>query len=160
MVWPLRPLPVFRLFQRADQASPAEAIAELIEAGQRIPGVGHTIYRSIDPRYPVLMKRVASAFATTPGLDTVREVENLITDELPQPINVDFALGALIWLGDCKADAGQLFALARTVGWLAHATEELGERPVRFRPKGSYIAPRQPLPEDDDIGDTMTGPSS
>lgn len=48
------------------------------------------------------------------------------------------------------ATAGEtIFAVARTAGWIAHALEEYGERPLRMRPSGNYVGPRppQPLPE-------------
>jgi citrate synthase len=46
--------------------------------------------------------------------------------------NVDLALGALIHVGGLPTDA-PIFAVARIAGWVAHYTEEVGERPVRFR---------------------------
>ena len=48
------------------------------------------------------------------------------------------------------ATAGEtIFAVARTAGWIAHALEEYGERPLRMRPSGLYVGakPPQPLPE-------------
>ena len=42
-----------------------------------------------------------------------------------------------------RPDAGEaVFALARTVGWLAHALEEYRESPLRFRPVGVYTGER------------------
>jgi citrate synthase len=45
--------------------------------------------------------------------------------------------------------AETIFAVARTAGWIAHALEEYGERPLRMRPSGLYTGPKppQPLPE-------------
>ena len=34
-----------------------------------------------------------------------------------------------------------VFAVARIAGWLAHAMEEYTERPLRFRPRSTYIGP-------------------
>jgi citrate synthase len=40
------------------------------------------------------------------------------------------------------ADAGEaIFAVGRTAGWIAHALEEYGDRPSRFRPSGRYAGP-------------------
>ncbi|GAB2940179.1 hypothetical protein GCM10027075_45950 [Streptomyces heilongjiangensis] len=45
------------------------------------------------------------------------------------------------------AVAGEtIFAVARTVGWIAHALEEYGERPLRMRPSGRYAGVRPPRP--------------
>jgi citrate synthase len=52
---------------------------------------------------------------------------------------VDFAIAALALLTGMPADAGEaIFAIARTAGWIAHALEEYGDRPSRFRPSGRY----------------------
>jgi citrate synthase len=45
------------------------------------------------------------------------------------------------------ATAGEtIFAVARTAGWIAHALEEYGERPLRMRPVGHYVGTRPPRP--------------
>jgi citrate synthase len=56
--------------------------------------------------------------------------------------NVDFAVAALALLHGMTSDAGEaIFAIARTAGWIAHALEEYGDRPSRFRPNGLYAGP-------------------
>ena len=46
--------------------------------------------------------------------------------------NVDFALAALIVVGDLPPDV-PLLAIARIAGWAAHHAEELGAPPLRYR---------------------------
>ena len=54
--------------------------------------------------------------------------------------NIDLALAALAMANDMPADAGEaIMATARMAGWLAHAIEEYGEAPLRFRPRASYV---------------------
>jgi citrate synthase len=63
--------------------------------------------------------------------------------------NVDLALAVLTVAHGMPAEAGEaVFAVARTAGWIAHAMEEYGERPLRMRPVGAYDGPPpgQPLP--------------
>jgi citrate synthase len=56
--------------------------------------------------------------------------------------NIDFTLGALGHLYGLDHDAGEaLFGVARSAGWIAHAIEEYGERPLRFRPRARYVGP-------------------
>jgi citrate synthase len=56
--------------------------------------------------------------------------------------NVDFALGALAFATQMPLGATEaIFAVARTAGWVAHALEEYGEAPLRFRARAVYIGP-------------------
>ncbi|ESU48169.1 Citrate synthase [Streptomyces sp. HCCB10043] len=69
----------------------------------------------------------------------------------PLHANIDLALAVLSVSRGMAADAGEtVFAVSRTAGWIAHALEEYGERPLRIRPSGQYTGPRppQPLPRD------------
>jgi len=89
------------------------------------------------------MSHVVEAWANDPRLARVYEVRDVVggrNDEIP---NVDFALGAFIWLAGMLPEAGEtIFAIARTAGWLAHAVEEYDESPLRFRPRARYLGPR------------------
>jgi citrate synthase len=60
--------------------------------------------------------------------------------------NIDVALAALMHDYGMSPDAGEaIFAVARTVGWIAHALEEYREPGLRFRPGGVYIGERPRL---------------
>ena len=63
-------------------------------------------------------------------------------EDIPFP-NVDLSLAALAWATGMAPDAGQvMFMVARFAGWVAHYLEELGERPLRYRPRAVYATPR------------------
>ncbi|MEZ5231712.1 MAG: citrate/2-methylcitrate synthase [Acidimicrobiales bacterium] len=54
------------------------------------------------------------------------------------PPNVDLALGALGHVAGLPLGATELLmAVARTAGWIAHAIEEYGEEPLRFRARAT-----------------------
>jgi citrate synthase len=56
--------------------------------------------------------------------------------------NVDLALAALGQVTAMAPDGAEpIFVVARTAGWIAHALEELGERPLRFRARAQYVGP-------------------
>lgn len=72
----------------------------------------------------------------------VESVRAAATDHTQQHPNIDFTLGALGHLYGLDHDAGEaLFGVARSAGWIAHALEEYGERPLRFRPRARYVGP-------------------
>lgn len=65
-------------------------------------------------------------------------------DRAPHPLhaNIDLALAVLSVASGMSAEAGEtVFAVSRTAGWIAHALEEYGERPLRMRPSGQYGGP-------------------
>ncbi len=107
-----------------------------------IPGFGHTVYRSEDPRFRVLVDAVDRAWSDDPRcavLDRYRHTIGTRTEAAP---NVDLALGHLTWMAAMTPNAGEaIFAVARCAGWLGHAMEEYQERPLRFRPRGHYVGP-------------------
>ncbi len=140
---------VVRLLHRAAELGPEEAIAERFSLGERVPGFGHKVYRSVDPREALLHSALQDGWESDPRLNTVRQVRHLVTDRIDQPANIDLALGALSWLAHFEAGATSVFAIARTVGWIAHAVEEMGEKPVRFRPVARYV-PNRPDPDQPD----------
>lgn len=56
--------------------------------------------------------------------------------------NVDLALAAVMHAHDLRPDAGEaIFAIARTVSWIAHALEEYAAPGLRFRATGVYVGP-------------------
>ena len=121
----------------------AQAVGDALRQRGRVPGFGHTLYTKQDPRYGALMTLVVEAWANDRRLQEVYRVRDVVgarRDEFP---NVDLALGAFTWLAGMAPTAGEtIFAVARTAGWLAHATEEYGEAPLRFRPRARFIGPR------------------
>jgi citrate synthase len=103
-----------------------------------LPGFGHTVYKSGDPRCRVLLSRVED-LATTDQSRLVHSLMDLASAQaIPGP-NIDLALAALSWVAGLQPDSGRtIFSVARLAGWTAHYLEELGERPLRFRARAVY----------------------
>jgi citrate synthase len=124
--------------REAERSSPDEAIRARLAEGRVLIAFGHPLYPHGDPRAGALLERlrpppIYGALA--------RSAERLI-GELP---NVDFALAAMTATERLPADAPFiLFALARTVGWIAHALEQR-QSATLLRPRARYIGP--PIPE-------------
>ena len=120
------------MLERADVDGAERTVAWYLDQGQRLPGFGHSVYRSGDPRVAPLLdavRAVPGAGAPMATVDAlIAEAGRRIT-HLP---NVDVALGALLRVGGLPHDA-PVFGVARLAGWGAHYDEESGERPVRFR---------------------------
>jgi len=95
----------------------------------RSVGFGHPVHRHGDPRTGPLLDDV---YRFAPSAD--RELIESTARRATAAPNVDFALGALSYAARMPPEAATaIFAIARTAGWIAHAAEEYGEPPLRFR---------------------------
>jgi citrate synthase len=133
-----------------DQGSAAPVVADELRAGRRIPGLGHRLYPGEDPRARALFALLKDVPGTGPALAAARDIVATTARHTPLHANVDLALAVLTVSSGMPSTAGEtVFAVARTAGWIAHALEEYGERPLRMRPSGHYVGPKppQPLPE-------------
>ncbi|PVE09196.1 citrate synthase [Streptomyces scopuliridis RB72] len=128
-----------------ERGSAAAVVADHLRAGRRVPGLGHRLYPGRDPRAEALFTVLAELPGAGPVLAAAREVEATTARHVTLHANVDLALAALSVTAGMPAEAGEtVFAVARTAGWIAHAIEEYGERPLRMRPSGRYNGPRPP----------------
>ncbi|SDO99975.1 citrate synthase [Streptomyces sp. cf386] len=133
-----------------DRGDAGPVIAEELRAGRRIPGLGHRLYPGEDPRARVLFALLEEIPHSAPALAAARDIVATAARHTPLHANVDLALAVFTASSAMSATAGEtIFAVARTAGWIAHALEEYGERPLRMRPSGHYTGPKppQPLPE-------------
>ncbi|MEV4533440.1 citrate synthase [Asanoa sp. NPDC049518] len=127
----------------ADPADADAAIGLMLRRGERIPGFGHTVYKSGDGRAGALLDRISAAASDHPVL---LSAEALLAAarrrRLPEP-NIDFALATLTRAAGMPTGAGEaIFAIARVAGWLAHAIEEY-ERRTPLRLRAIYIGPSE-----------------
>ncbi|KUM77050.1 citrate synthase [Streptomyces curacoi] len=133
-----------------DQGDAGPVIAEELRAGRRVPGLGHRLYSGEDPRARVLFELLEEIPRCEPALAAARDIAATAARYTPLRANVDLALAVFTASSGMPATAGEaIFAVARMAGWIAHALEEYGERPLRMRPSGHYTGPKppQPLPE-------------
>jgi len=109
-------------------------VGELLRRGEKIPGFGHFVYRSGDPRAVVLLGLVRRAAPKSGQLAVAEAVlAEVRRKSLPGP-NIDFAVATLARMAGMVPGAGEaVFAVARTAGWLAHASR-LTQAAVRYVP--------------------------
>jgi citrate synthase len=127
-------------------SGPADAprvVGELLRRGERIPGLGHFVYQTGDPRAVLLLDLIRAA-APEPDSGRLAVAEAVLAEArrraLPAP-NIEFALAVLSTVAGMIPGGGEaVFAVARTAGWLAHALEEYA-RAAPIRPRGVYTGP-------------------
>ncbi|MFE2882042.1 citrate/2-methylcitrate synthase [Streptomyces sp. NPDC059272] len=130
-----------------DQGNAAPVVADELRSGRRIPGLGHRLYPGEDPRARALFALLEEIPGAAPALAAARDIVATTARHTPLHANVDLALAVFTVSSGMPSTAGEtVFAVARTAGWIAHALEEYGERPLRMRPSGQYVGPRPPRP--------------
>ncbi|MFJ3531815.1 MULTISPECIES: citrate/2-methylcitrate synthase [unclassified Streptomyces] len=136
-----------------ERGGAAPVVADHLRTGRRVPGLGHRLYTGEDPRATALFALLADIPRAAPALAAARDVVTTTARHAPLHANVDMALAVLSVSSGMAAEAGEtVFAISRTAGWIAHALEEYGERPLRMRPIGQYTGPRPPRPLPDATG--------
>lgn len=116
--------PLMEILYRANKGEEIkDIIAEQLAEGKRIPGMGHRVYKDIDPRAQLIMK---TAIDNGVGEEYVRMV-NQVRDELEAqsgkslPINIDGAIAAVFCGMGLKPEHGiAIFIVARAPGLCAH----------------------------------------
>ncbi|MET0238532.1 MAG: citrate synthase [Sphingobium sp.] len=120
----------------------------------RLMGFGHRVYKNFDPRAKVLSKAASDVLdklgISDPVLDTARELEQIalrddyFVEKKLYP-NVDFYSGVILSAIGFPTDMFTvLFALARTVGWVAQWNEMISDPEQKIgRPRQLYNGPTQ-----------------
>ena len=126
----------------------------MIDRGERIMGFGHRVYRAYDPRAAALREVAEGMAGTAAWLDLAREVEDIVLrlfEELkPDRViktNVEYYTAAVLQGVALPPELfPATFALARHVGWTAHAIEQASANRL-IRPDVRYVGPpERPLP--------------
>jgi citrate synthase len=128
----------YELLVAAERDGVPRALNGALREQGRLPGFGHSVYKSGDPRFTALLA-LAEPLLDEEHRATVHEILALAAAHDVPPANCDLALAALSWGTGMPPDTGRsMFAVARVAGWAAHYMEELTERPLRFRARAVY----------------------
>lgn len=116
-------------------------LANRLKRGDRLPGFGHVLYPDGDPRGRMLVETVASAYPRSRHVLLGKAISARVLDLVGEYPTIDFGLVLLArTLGLAEDSPLVLFALGRTVGWIAHIIEQYQEIEL-IRPRARYTGP-------------------
>jgi citrate synthase len=138
------------LIEIGQDASPEkidEAIRSRLARKVKIPGFGHRVYRTEDPRATHLRrmsKELGEKAGNTRWFEMSRRIETLVTGEKKLYPNVDFYSASTYYTLGIEIDLyTPIFAVSRISGWTAHCLEQYANNRL-IRPRTDYIGPAHP----------------
>jgi citrate synthase len=142
----MRGLEATRQAAEADGADPVGAVgartAARLQAGEKIMGFGHRVYKVEDPRASYL-RRMSAALAAASGDETYyrmsRRMEEVVLAEKGLYPNVDFFAATVYHYLRIPTDLfTPVFSVSRMAGWTAHIMEQHADNRL-IRPDSEYI---------------------
>jgi citrate synthase len=140
---------VFRILEAIDSAGadPVEYVKGMLSQKKKIPGFGHRVYRTEDPRATHLrsMSRdLGNSSGVPKWFEISHKIEEFIVAEKKLNANVDFYSASTYHTLGIDIDLfTPVFAVSRISGWTAHVMEQLNDNRL-IRPRAEYLGPIYP----------------
>ena len=128
---------------------PVEHVKQMLATKKKVPGFGHRVYHTEDPRATHLRK-MSEDLGKTSGnskwFEWSRAIELYINREKKLNANVDFYSASTYTTLGIDVDLfTPIFAVSRISGWAAHVIEQLDDNRL-IRPRADYVGPKHPNP--------------
>jgi citrate synthase len=140
---------VFRILEAIDAsgADPVDYVKGMLAQKKKIPGFGHRVYHTEDPRATHLreMSRdLGNSSGQTKWFDFSHAIEEFVKADKKLNANVDFYSASTYHTLGIDVDLfTPVFAVSRVGGWTAHVIEQLDDNRL-IRPRADYIGPTYP----------------
>jgi citrate synthase len=140
---------VFKILEAIDKAGadPVEHVKAMLAAKKKVPGFGHRVYHTEDPRATHLRKMsedLGRASGQPKWFDWSQKIEQFVKADKKLNANVDFYSASTYHTLGIDVDLfTPIFAVSRVSGWTAHVIEQLDDNRL-IRPRADYIGPAYP----------------
>jgi len=140
---------VFRILQTIDRekADPIEYVRNMLAQKQKVPGFGHRVYHTEDPRAThlrAMSRDLGQSSGQAQWYDMSEKIEQFIKADKKLNANVDFySASTYHTLGIDEDLFTPIFAVSRISGWAAHVIEQLDDNRL-IRPRAEYLGPDYP----------------
>jgi 2-methylcitrate synthase len=140
---------VFHILEAIDKAGadPVKYVKDILDQKKKIPGFGHRVYHTEDPRATHLRKMsqdLGKSSGQSKWYEMSSRIEEFVKASKKLNANVDFYSASTYRTLGIDVDLfTPVFAVSRVGGWTAHVIEQLDDNRL-IRPRADYIGPAYP----------------
>ena len=140
---------VFTILQAIDRsgADPIDHIKNMLAQKKKVPGFGHRVYHTEDPRAThlrVMSRDLGKSSGQAKWFEMSHKIEDFVKTEKKLNANVDFYSASTYHTLGIEVDLfTPVFAVSRISGWAAHVIEQLDDNRL-IRPRADYVGPEYP----------------
>ena len=119
-------------------------VEEALAQKKKIMGIGHRVYKVLDPRAPHLRTmaiKLSNELGEPKWIRMSERIAEIMKEKKGLNANVDFYSATVYYSLGVPTDMfTPIFAIARTSGWTAHVLEQLADNRL-YRPLSEYVGP-------------------
>jgi citrate synthase len=140
---------VFRILEAIDEsgADPIDYVKGMLAQKKKIPGFGHRVYHTEDPRAThlrVMSRDLGNSSGQAKWFEISHKIEEFVKADKKLNANVDFYSASTYHTLGIDVDLfTPIFAVSRISGWTAHVIEQLDDNRL-IRPRADYLGPEYP----------------
>jgi citrate synthase len=140
---------VYRILEsiHGKKADPIEYVRNMLAQKKKVPGFGHRVYNTEDPRAThlrVMSRDLGRSSGQPQWYEMSEAIEKFVKVEKKLNANVDFYSASTYHVLGIDEDLfTPVFAVSRISGWAAHVIEQLDDNRL-IRPRAEYLGPDYP----------------
>jgi citrate synthase len=140
---------VFQILQAIDKSGsdPVDYIKGMLIQKKKVPGFGHRVYHTEDPRAThlrVMSRDLGKSSGQAKWFEMSQKIEDFVKADKKLNANVDFYSASTYHTLGIDVDLfTPIFAVSRIAGWAAHVIEQLDDNRL-IRPRADYLGPEYP----------------
>jgi len=141
----------FRIMDQIERekADPVEFVGNMLAQKKKVPGFGHRVYHTEDPRAThlrIMSRELGQSSGQPQWYEMSDKIEKFVRAEKKLNANVDFYSASTYHVLGIDEDLfTPVFAVSRISGWAAHVIEQLDDNRL-IRPRAEYMGPGYPNP--------------
>jgi citrate synthase len=141
---------VIQMLEEIGEEAAVDAYVEgKLERKEKIMGIGHRVYKVLDPRAPHLRNmaiKLTEQLGEPKWINMSERIAEIMKEKRGLNANVDFYSATVYYSLGIPTDLfTPIFAISRAAGWTAQVLEQLDDNSL-YRPLTQYTGPAEPQP--------------